>query len=102
MRHTEPSSTARACSCAAWPAARQASGAETIYDQQWIYETPAEMASFIASLAAPDAWRAAGQAAREQARAFELGSVCRTWHRLLTANLAPGEGDPVYQLTGSG
>ena len=84
------------------PVIRHWPGAETIYDQQWIYETPAEMASFIASLAAPDAWRAGGQAAREQARAFELDSVCRTWHRLLAANLAPGEGDPVYQLTGSG
>jgi glycosyltransferase involved in cell wall biosynthesis len=84
------------------PVIRHWPGAETIYDQRWIHETPAEMASFIASLAAPDAWRAAGQAAHEQALVFELGSVCRTWHRLLAANLAPGEGDPVYQLTGSG
>ena len=84
------------------PVIRHWPGAETIYDRRWIHETPAEMAAFIASLAAPDDWRAAGQAAHEQARAFELGSVCRTWHRLLAANLAPGEGDPVYQLTGSG
>jgi hypothetical protein len=84
------------------PVIRHWPGAETIYDRRWIHETPADMAAFIASLASPDDWRSAGEAAHEQARAFELGSVCRTWHRLLAANLAPGEGDPVYQLTGSG
>ena len=70
------------------PVIRHWAGAETIYDQRWIHETPAEMAAFIASLAAPDDWRAAGQSAREQATAFELGSVCQSWHRLLRADLA--------------
>jgi glycosyltransferase involved in cell wall biosynthesis len=84
------------------PVIRHWPGAETIYDKRWIRETPAEMAAFIASLTAPGEWRAAGQAAREQARAFELGSVCRTWHRLLTADLAPGAAGPAYQLQGSG
>ena len=60
------------------------------------------MASFIASLASPDDWRAAGQAAHEQAQAFELGSVCRSWHRLLRTDLAPAAAGPVYQLQGSG
>jgi glycosyltransferase involved in cell wall biosynthesis len=84
------------------PVIRHWPGAETIYDKRWIRETPAEMAAFIASLAAPEEWRAAGQAAHEQAQAFELGSVCRGWHHLLTADLAPGAGGPAYQLQGSG
>jgi hypothetical protein len=54
------------------------------------------MAAFIASLASPDDWRAAGREAHEQARGFELGSVCRSWHRLLTTDLAPGAG-PAYE-----
>jgi hypothetical protein len=60
------------------------------------------MAAVIASLAAPEEWRAAGEAAHEQARAFELSAVCRSWHRLLTADLAPAGAGPVYQLQGSG
>jgi glycosyltransferase involved in cell wall biosynthesis len=87
------------------PVIRHWPGAETIYDRRWISDTPAEMAALIASLAAPDDWRAAGQAAREQATAFELGAVCRTWHRLLSTDLAPdaaGGPGPVYQLQGSG
>ena len=84
------------------PVIRHWPGAETIYDQRWIRETPASMAEFIASLASPDDWRAAGQAAHEQAQAFELGSVCRSWHRLLRTDLAPAAAGPVYQLQGSG
>ena len=82
------------------PVIRHWDGAETIYDRCWIHDTPAEMASFIASLADPAAWRAAGEAAHEQARAFELGSVCRGWHRLLRADRAPGAAGPAYQLSG--
>jgi glycosyltransferase involved in cell wall biosynthesis len=78
------------------PVIRHWPGAETIYDRRWIRLTPAAMATFIASLAAPEDWRAAGQAAREQATAFELGAVCETWHGLLRVDL------PVYQLQGSG
>jgi glycosyltransferase involved in cell wall biosynthesis len=77
------------------PVIRHWPGAETIYEPRWIHETPAEMAAFIASLASPD-WRAAGREAHEQARGFELGSVCRSWHRLLTTDLAPGAG-PAYE-----
>ncbi len=84
------------------PVIRHWPGAETIYDQRWIRDTPASMAAFIASLAAPEEWRAAGEAAHEQARAFELGAVCRSWHRLLTTDLAPAGAGPVYQLQGSG
>jgi glycosyltransferase involved in cell wall biosynthesis len=89
------------------PVIRHWAGAETIYDKRWIRETPAEMAALIASLAAPQAWRAAGQAAKEQAaRSFELGAVCRSWHRLLSTDLAQGSpetpGGQVYQLQGSG
>jgi glycosyltransferase involved in cell wall biosynthesis len=80
------------------PVIRHWPGAETIYDRRWIHETPAEMAAYIASLASPDDWRAAGQAAREQARGFELLSVCRSWHRLLTADLGAGS---AYELSGA-
>jgi len=84
------------------PVIRHWPGAETIYDRRWIHETPAAMAAFVASLAAPGDWRAAGQAAREQARGFELDSVCRSWHRLLTADLAPGAAGPAaFQLSGA-
>jgi glycosyltransferase involved in cell wall biosynthesis len=78
------------------PVIRHWPGAETIYDPRWIRETPPEMAAFIASLASPDDWSAAGRLAHEQARGFELGSVCRSWQRLLTADLAPGAG-PAYE-----
>ena len=84
------------------PVIRHWPGAETIYDQRWIRDTPASMAAFIASLAAPGDWRAAAQAAHEQALAFELGGVCRSWHRLLTTDRSPAEAGPVYQLQGSG
>ncbi|HEX8009078.1 MAG TPA: glycosyltransferase family 1 protein, partial [Trebonia sp.] len=89
------------------PVIRHWPGAETIYDQRWIQETPAEMAAAIAALADPAEWRSAGDLAHQQARAFELDAVCRTWHRLLTTDLtptahhAPGTG-PVHQLQGSG
>lgn len=82
------------------PVIRHWPGAETIYDPRWIHETPAGMAAFIASLASPDDWRAAGRLAHGQARGFELGSVCRTWHRLLTTDLTPGAG-PAYELSGA-
>ncbi len=86
------------------PVIRHWPGADTIYDKRWIRETPAAMAAFIASLASPEGWRAAGQAAHEQARSFELGAVCRSWHELLRANLAPGPdaSGAMYQLQGSG
>jgi glycosyltransferase involved in cell wall biosynthesis len=81
------------------PVIRHWPGAETIYDQRWIHETPADMAAFIASLASPDDWRAAGQAAHEQTRAFDLGTVCRSWHRLLTADPARDSAGPAYELS---
>jgi hypothetical protein len=81
------------------PVIRHWPGAETIYDQRWIHETPADMAAFIASLASPDDWRAAGQAAHEQTRAFDLGTVCRSWHRLLTADPARGAAGPAFELS---
>jgi len=84
------------------PVIRHWAGAETIYDLRWIRETPAQMAEFIASLDSPASWRAAGEAAHTQALRFELGAVCRSWHRLLTADLAPDAAGPVYQLQGSG
>jgi glycosyltransferase involved in cell wall biosynthesis len=89
------------------PVIRHWLGAETIYDRRWILQTPAEMAAAIAALADPAEWRSAGDLAHQQARAFELSAVCRTWHRLLSTDLAPaaqhrpGTG-PVYQLQGSG
>jgi glycosyltransferase involved in cell wall biosynthesis len=82
------------------PVVRHWPGAETIYDQRWIHETPAEMAAFIASLASPDDWRAAGRAAHEQVLAFDLGGVCDSWHRLLITDLAAGAGSP-RELSGT-
>jgi len=82
------------------PVIRHWPGAETIYDQRWIHETPAEMAAFIASLSSPADWRAAGQAAHEQARAFDIGLVCRSWHRLLTTDLVGDSAGPAYELSG--
>jgi glycosyltransferase involved in cell wall biosynthesis len=84
------------------PVVRHWSGAETIYDRRWIRDTPAEMASLIASLASPADWRAAGEVAHNQALRFELGAVCRSWHRLLTADLAPDTPGQVYELQSSG
>jgi glycosyltransferase involved in cell wall biosynthesis len=80
------------------PVIRHWPGAETIYDERWIRETPAEMAEAIAELSDPAAWRAAGQVAHEQVQAFELGAVCRTWHALLTADLTPASSSPAYEL----
>ena len=82
------------------PVIRHWPGAETIYDRRWIHETPAEMAAFIASLASPDDWRAAGRAAHEQVLAFDLGGVCESWHRLLITDLAAGAGAP-RELSGT-
>ena len=82
------------------PVIRHWEGAETIYDRRWIHETPAEMAAFIASLASPDDWRAAGRAAHEQVLAFDLGGVCASWHRLLITDLAAGAGSP-RELSGT-
>jgi glycosyltransferase involved in cell wall biosynthesis len=81
------------------PVVRHWPGAETIYDQRWIRETPAEMAAAIAAASADDAsWRAAGALAREQAQAFDLESIARAWQGLLTENLpAAGAGGLVYQ-----
>jgi glycosyltransferase involved in cell wall biosynthesis len=84
------------------PVVRHWSGAETIYDRRWIRETPAQMAELVASLASPADWRAAGEAAHQQALKFELGAVCRSWYRLLTADLARDDAGPVYELQGSG
>jgi glycosyltransferase involved in cell wall biosynthesis len=84
------------------PVIRHWAGAETIYDRRWIRDTPAQMAALIASLASPAQWRAAGDTAHQQALRFELGAVCRTWHRLLTADLAADPAGPVYELQGSG
>ncbi|MBO0821054.1 MAG: glycosyltransferase, partial [Nocardiopsaceae bacterium] len=85
------------------PVIRHWPGAETIYDKRWISGNAAEMASFIASLADPADWRAAGQVAREQAAAFRLEDVCQAWHRLITGDPVPsGESDPGRQLQGAG
>jgi glycosyltransferase involved in cell wall biosynthesis len=71
------------------PVIRHWPGAETIYDKQWIRETPADMAGLVASLADPAEWRAAGDVAHEQVQSFRLETVCEAWHRLLTTDLAP-------------
>ena len=95
------------------PVIRHWPGAETIYDQRWIRETPADLAAPRRRPRLRRAWRAAGEAAHEQAQAFELGAVCRAWHRLLTgepagrcgragstSSRAPADDHPSAPLTG--
>jgi hypothetical protein len=83
------------------PVIRHWPGAETIYDSQWIRETPAEMAASIASLSSPEAWEAARQAAHKQVRAFDLGNVAETLLRLIRGESADGVGGMAHQLQGS-
>jgi glycosyltransferase involved in cell wall biosynthesis len=82
------------------PVIRHWPGADTIYDRRWIRETPAELAASIAALDSDEAWRAAGETARGQAQAFELGAVCRSWHRLIRGE-STGSAGPSYELTRS-
>jgi glycosyltransferase involved in cell wall biosynthesis len=70
------------------PVIRHWPGAETIYDTRWIRETPEELAASVLSLSTDDEWRAAGQTAREQVRAFELDAVCQAWHSLIVGSMA--------------
>jgi glycosyltransferase involved in cell wall biosynthesis len=84
------------------PVLRHWPGAETIYDMRWIHRDPAGMAAAIAGLAAPDAWREAGDAAHAQvAAAFNLPLVCEAWRGLLTADRDPATPGPVLELLGS-
>jgi len=88
------------------PVIRHWPGAETIYDARWIKETPAEMAASIAALSSSssssDAWEAARQAAHEQIRAIDLGTVGDTWLGLIRGEAATGDGTgSAYQLQGS-
>ncbi len=60
------------------------------------------MAAAIAAVADEAAWRAAGQAAHEQATdRFALKRVCESWHRLLTTDLEPAVPGPLLELLGS-
>ena len=79
------------------PVIRHWPGADTIYDRRWIGETPADLAAHVAALDSDEAWRAAGQIAHQQAQAFELGAVCRAWHRLILGEAADGHG-PAHEL----
>jgi hypothetical protein len=81
------------------PVLRHWPGAETIYDRRWISENPPAMAAAVAALAAPEDWEDARQVAFQQAQAFDLEAVCRTWHRLILGEPAA---DPAQQLSGSG
>jgi glycosyltransferase involved in cell wall biosynthesis len=81
------------------PVIRHWPGAETIYDRRWISENPPAMAAAVAALAAPEDWEDARQVAFQQAQAFDLEAVCRTWHRLILGEPAA---DPAQQLSGSG
>jgi glycosyltransferase involved in cell wall biosynthesis len=85
------------------PVIRHWPGAETIYDARWIKETPAEMAASIAALSSsPETWEAARQAAHEEIRAIDLGTVGDTWLGLIRGEAAAGDGPgSAYQLQGS-
>jgi glycosyltransferase involved in cell wall biosynthesis len=82
------------------PVIRHWPGADTIYDRRWIGETTADLAAHVVALDSDEAWRAAGQTAQEQVRAFELGAVCRAWHRLIIGDPADGHG-PAHELEGA-
>jgi Glycosyl transferases group 1 len=86
------------------PVIRHWPGAETIYDARWIKEDPAEMAASVAGLSSsPDAWEAARQAAHEQIRAIDLGSVAESLLGLVRGgSAAAGAGaGAAHQLQGS-
>jgi glycosyltransferase involved in cell wall biosynthesis len=79
------------------PVIRHWPGAETIYDGRWIKESPAEMAASIAALSSPEAWEEARQAAHQQIRAIDLGTVAESLLRLIRGDAAAGR--PAYQLS---
>jgi len=81
------------------PVIRHWPGAETIYHARWIKENPAEMAASIAALSSPEAWDEARQAAHEQIRAIDLGTVAESLLRLIRGGSAAG--GPAYQLSGA-
>jgi glycosyltransferase involved in cell wall biosynthesis len=89
------------------PVIRHWPGAETIYDARWIKESPAEMAASIAGLASSaDAWEDARQAAHDQIRAIDLGTVAESLLGLIRGeSAAAGAGaagpGPAHQLQGS-
>jgi len=82
------------------PVIRHWPGADTIYDRRWIGKTPVELAASVTALDSDDAWRAAGETAHDHAKAFELGTVCQTWHRLILGEQPAGPG-PAYELESS-
>jgi glycosyltransferase involved in cell wall biosynthesis len=84
------------------PVIRHWPGAETIYDARWIKESPAEMAASIAALSSAEAWEDARQAAHEQIRAIDLGTVAESMLRLIRGESPASAGaGPAYQLQGS-
>jgi glycosyltransferase involved in cell wall biosynthesis len=84
------------------PVIRHWPGAETIYDARWIKESPAEMAASIAALSSAEAWEDARQAAHEQIRAIDLGTVAESMLRLVRGGSPASAGaGPAYQLQGS-
>lgn len=61
-----------------WP------GAETIYDEHWIHETPDAMAASILATVSEGRWEAEAELARTQVRdAYSLTKVCDQWTDVL-------------------
>jgi glycosyltransferase involved in cell wall biosynthesis len=85
------------------PVIRHWPGAETIYEARWIKEDPAEMTASIAALSSAEAWEDARQAAHEQIRAIDLGTVAESLLRLIRGGESPvgGGAGQAYQLQGS-
>ena len=84
------------------PVIRHWPGADTIYDRRWIGETVADLAAHITALDSDEAWRATGQIAHQQVQAFELGAVCRAWHRLIRGEPADGPAHELEDARGAG
>jgi glycosyltransferase involved in cell wall biosynthesis len=80
------------------PVIRHWPGADTIYDRRWIGQTAADLPALITALDSDEAWQAAGRTAHQQVQAFELGAVCRAWHRLILGQPANGEGQTAHEL----
>jgi glycosyltransferase involved in cell wall biosynthesis len=81
------------------PVIRHWPGAETIYDERWLSDSPAKMAASVAALSDASAWQDARQAAYEQIRAIDLPAVAGAWLRLIRGEAADGTGQRLLSGT---
>jgi glycosyltransferase involved in cell wall biosynthesis len=84
------------------PVVRHWPGSDTVYDQRWIHQSPAEMAAAIAAYRSGEQWREAGEIAHAQAvESFDQAKVFAAWYRMLREDLPPAVSAERYvPLTG--